>query len=503
MTTVQGVDPRSGAPVGAAVPVTTADELESLLSAAEAAAPAFGSSTPDERIALLHGIADALDAARDELVPLAMAESGLPEARLSGEVARTSAQLRMFAEVVRDGGYLEVIIDSPDPAATPPRPQLHRWREPLGPVLVFGASNFPFAFSVLGGDTASALAAGCPVLVKAHSSHPGLSVAVGRLMSEVVAAQVLPPGVFGLLLGDELGVPALRDHRITAAGFTGSTSGGRFLFDVACGRPDPIPFYGELGSINPAVVTAAAAEARGEQIASGFVGSMTLGTGQFCTKPGLLFVPAGTALVDRIGALIAESAPGPLLNARIGDQLSSGRNTLEASGSVQAVSRGEDGPGEGSWATPVLYRTSAAALRAEPELIAAEYFGPNAIVVEYNDLTDLIESLDGIEGSLTATLHAEDGDPHAAEILATLRQRAGRVLFNGWPTGVAVSWAMQHGGPWPATTNSLVTSVGATAISRWLRPVCYQSVPEALLPEPLRSDNPWRLPRRLDGVLQL
>ena len=252
------------------------------------------------RTGLLRALADRLDERTDELAALAVQESGLPLARLTGEVARTSGQLRLFAAVIEDGGYLEAAADSADPAATPPRPELRRWLEPVGPVLIFAASNFPFAFSVLGGDTASALASGCPVVVKAHPSHPGLSRAVAELAAATVSDLGLPPGVLAVIFGDEAGVDALRDPRIKAAGFTGSTAGGRFLFDIAAGRPAPIPFYGELGSINPAVITPEAAAARGEQIAAGFAGSMTMGTGQFCTKPGLLFLPAGHGLEDAL-----------------------------------------------------------------------------------------------------------------------------------------------------------------------------------------------------------
>jgi len=497
--TVQGVDPRTGSVVGTPIPLTTPDELAVALSAAAAASESFGTSAPPVRIAFLHALADAFDAARDELVPLAMAETGLPEARLTGEVARTSGQLRLFADVVADGGYLDVIVDPP----TSSRPDLRRWREPLGPVLVYAASNFPFAFSVLGGDTASALAAGCPVLVKAHPSHPGVSLLTARLASSVVSSLGLPDGVFGVLFGDEIGVAALRDPRVKAAGFTGSTTGGRFLFDVATGRPDPIPFYGELGSINPSVVTPAAVSARASSIAEGFVASMSLGTGQFCTKPGLLFVPAGSELVELLAAAVSSMTAGPLLNARIGAQLASGRSALEASAAVSVVGCGAAAPSDGTWAVPTLYRVTARDLVADPALLAAEYFGPNAIVVEYSSAEELVEALGVVEGSLTATIHAEPSDDVARAVFPVLRAKAGRVLHNGWPTGVAVTWAMQHGGPWPSTTASTTTSVGATAIERWVRPVCYQDVPSFLLPDALHDDNPWHLPRRVDGHLQL
>jgi NADP-dependent aldehyde dehydrogenase len=503
-TAVQAVNPRSGEPVGGPVPDTTADELTAVLAAAAAAAGPLRSSAPGTRTALLRALADRLDERTEELAALAEQESGLPPARLTGEVARTSGQLRLFAEVIEDGGYLEVISDPADPAAVPPRPELHRWLEPAGPVLVYAASNFPFAFSVLGGDTASALASGCPVIVKAHPSHPGLSRVVGELASAVVAGLGLPAGTFAVIFGDERGVQALRDPRIQAAGFTGSTAGGRFLFDVAASRPAPIPFYGELGSINPAVVTPAAAAARGSEIAAGFAGSMTLGTGQFCTKPGLLFLPAGHGMEQALAAAIGEVAAAPMLNARIRDQFDGGIASLAEHAEVRPVGGGNGAvPDAGSWAAPSLFATTAAAVAADPASLTREYFGPAALIVEYASAADLDAALDAVEGSLTATVHAEpDDDFDLAGLLGRLRTLAGRVIYNGWPTGVAVAWAMNHGGPWPATTSAAHTSVGATAIRRWLRPVCYQSLPDELLPEGLRAGNPWHLPRRVNGVFE-
>jgi NADP-dependent aldehyde dehydrogenase len=500
---VQGIDPRSGEKVGEPVPETTPAQLAGILARAAAAAAPFGGSAPGTRIGLLNALADRLDEQVTPLAGLAARESGLPLPRLTGEVARTSGQLRLFARVVADGGYLEVITDSADPGAAPPSPALRRWLEPLGPVLVFGASNFPFAFSVLGGDTASALASGCPVVVKAHPSHPGLSARLGELARQAVADAGLPPGVLGMVTGDQPGVDALRDPRIRAAGFTGSTAGGRFLFDIAAGRPAPIPFYGELGSINPAIVTPAAAAARGEQIAAGFAASMTMGTGQFCTKPGLLFLPAGHGLDGALRAAVGAVGAAPLLNERIRGQLSAGLAGLSARGDVEELQGGGDVPGRGSWAAPELFRTSARAVAADPAAVTAEHFGPASVVVEYDGAADLLAALATVEGSLTATVHAEPGDDFGLPaVLARLRELAGRVIWNGWPTGVAVTWSMNHGGPWPSTTSAAHTSVGGTAVRRWLRPVCYQDLPDELLPEGLRAANPWRLPRRVDGVAE-
>jgi len=376
--------------------------------------------------------------------------------------------------------------------------------EPLGPVLVFAASNFPFAFSVLGGDTASALATGSPVVVKAHGSHPGLSAEVGRLAARVVAESGLPPGTFAVIFGVDIGSSALQDPRIKACGFTGSTTGGRALFDLAVARPDPIPFYGELGSINPTVVTPDAVAARGAEIVAGYVGSFTLGGGQFCTKPGLLFLPRGHGLEARLAEAVGALAAAPLLDARIRDRFVAGTDDLGSHSGVRTVAAGDDPAGSGAWAAPRLFLTGTPAVLADPATLTEEHFGPASLIVEYDDLDGLLAALSSIEGSLTATLQAQDDDTFALDaVLTVLRQRAGRVIYNGWPTGVAVAWAMQHGGPWPSTTSAGHTSVGATSIRRWLRPVCYQSLPQTLLPPALRDANPWHLPRRLDGVLTL
>jgi NADP-dependent aldehyde dehydrogenase len=357
---------------------------------------------------------------------------------------------------------------------------------------------------VLGGDTASALAAGCPVVVKAHGSHPTLSAEVGRLAAAVVAERGLPAGVFGQIFGVTSGSDAVKDPRITACGFTGSTTGGRALFDLAVGRPDPIPFYGELGSINPTAVTPDAVAARGAEIVAGYVGSFTLGGGQFCTKPGLLFLPRGHGLEGALAEAVAAVGATPMLDERIRDRFVTGTGELGERSDVRTLASNQAPTDAGAWAAPRLFLTDTAAVLADPAALTEEHFGPSSMIVEYDDLDSLLAGLGSIEGSLTATLQAEDADTFALDaVLQVLRRQVGRVIFNGWPTGVAVAWAMQHGGPWPSTTSAGHTSVGATAIRRWVRPVCYQSLPQSLLPEALRDDNPWRLPRRLNGVLTL
>ena len=478
---------------------TTSGELDALLDAATAAAPALAASAPAERAGWIRAVADALDAAVDELVPLAQDETHLAEARLRGEVGRSSGQLRLFADVLADGALLELVLDSADPDAKPlPRPDLRRTLVPLGPVLVFAASNFPFAFSVSGGDTASALAAGCPVIVKTHPGHPRTSHATGRVLADALRAAGAPEGTLGLITGFDIGVEALRDPRVRAAGFTGSVPAGHALHEVAATRPEPIPFYGELGSLNPVVVTRGAVDARGQQLVEGFVGSYTLGVGQFCTKPGLLLLPGDHGLDDALAEASRAVDPAPLLHDGIGDGFAAGLERLRNVDGVESLVSAD-----ASDATAVganLIRTTVPQLLAHREALLAECFGPASLICEYADDAELRAAVDALEGNLTATVHAEDDELDGlVDLVAALERRAGRVLFGGWPTGVAVTWAMQHGGPYPSTVGSIHTSVGVTAARRFQRPVCYQDVPQRLLPESLRDGNPLGLSRRVDG----
>ncbi|WP_406050243.1 aldehyde dehydrogenase (NADP(+)) [Kribbella sp. NBC_00889] len=475
------------------IPDTTPAELEQALAGAAAAAPALGAAEPAVRAGWIRTVADALDAAADELVPIAMRESSLPEARLRGEVARSTGQLRMFAEVLEEGSLLEVIIDTADAQAKPvPRPDLRRVLVPLGPVLVFAASNFPFAFSVCGGDTASALAAGCPVIVKAHPGHPELSARTADVMIAALASAGAPAGSFGLIQGFDVGVTALKDPRITAAGFTGSVPAGKALHEIAVTRPEPIPFYGELGSLNPVFVTQAAIDARGKDIATGYVGSFTLGVGQFCTKPGLLFLPAGHGLQDQLASAVGGVAEAPMLNDRIKDGFGSGLDRLQKVDGIRVWASG----------SATLLQTTVPELLARRDEILEECFGPVSIVVEYSGVEELRAAVEAFDGNLTATLHAESSDTElAAELLPLLTARAGRVLWNGWPTGVAVSWAQHHGGPFPSTVGSIHTSVGVTAARRFQRPVAYQDTPDAVLPDVLKDANPSGISRRVNGTV--
>lgn len=454
----------------------------------------------DVRAGWLDAIAAALDAHTDELVDLADTETHLGRPRLRGELARTSAQLRLFADEVRTGGFLEAAIDHSNPDATPPVPDLRRMLVPIGPVAVFAASNFPFAFSVLGGDTASALAAGNSVVVKAHEGHPRLSRRTFEVATAALSEAGAPNGTLGLVEGREAGVDLVRDERIAAVGFTGSVAGGRFLFDVAASRPKPIPFYGELGSLNPVVITEAAAQTKLDEIVSGLAGSFTMGVGQFCTKPGVVFAPSS---VDLAGPLAAEAgtAAAPMLNDRIARGFHQGLARVAAHGSVRISGPVPAGPSDDATAAPIVLTTTVDAVLAEPDSLLEEVFGPATLIVEYDDPRQVLEALRRGPGSLTATVHAGD-DEDVSDLMVSLTDVAGRVLYGGWPTGVAVSWAQHHGGPYPSTT-SVHTSVGTTAIRRFLRPVAYQTVPDRLLPPALQEANPLGIPRRVDGQIVL
>jgi len=482
-------------------------ELEAVVARAAAAAPAFAATAPEERARALVAVADALEAASTRLVPIAKRETGLTEARLSGEVTRTAVQLRLFADTLVDGGYLDARIDPADPDfALGVRPDVRRTLIPLGPVINFSASNFPFAFSVLGGDSAAILAAGCPLIVKAHSGHPELSDATGEIAREALDASGMPDGVFHVIHGQQEGVEVLKDARIRAGAFTGSIHAGRLLADFAAARPSPIPFFGELGSVNPVFITAAALAERADEIANGYLTSVSGSAGQLCTKPGFVFVPSGGELREALQRLVESTPEHRLLGPRIAQGFAERRDEILGTAGVSAVLPGSirfDADGQG-WATPTIVSVSLADFRAGLDTLIHEAFGPLSIVVEVPDGTDLAALVpECFEGNLSGTVHlsAEEASgetPNAPQLHAlvdALTQQVGRVLFNGWSTGVAVTPAQQHGGPWPATTNDSNTSVGTAAITRFLRPVAYQNAPAAFLPKALRDDNPLRIPQ--------
>ncbi|WP_394116291.1 aldehyde dehydrogenase (NADP(+)) [Xanthobacter lutulentifluminis] len=502
---VRGIAAATGAPLEPAFGGATLQDLDRACALAAAAFDPYRALPLDRRAAFLEQIAANILDIGDALIVRAMAETGLPRGRLEGERGRTVGQLRLFASVVRDGGFLDLRIDPALPERAPlPRSDLRLRNVPVGPVAVFGASNFPLAFSVAGGDTASALAAGCPVVVKAHSAHPGTSLLVGQAVQKAVADCGLPEGVFSLLFdsGRDVGQGLVADPRICAVGFTGSRGGGTALMKIAAARPVPIPVYAEMSSINPVLLFPAALEARGADIARAFVGSLTLGAGQFCTNPGLLLAVEGEGL-DAFLAAAAEALAGQgaatMLTPGILSAYEAGVARLAGNAAVSTVARGA--AGEGLKGQGTLFTTTAAAFLADPAL-HEEVFGAAALVVRCADAAEIAAILEALEGQLTAALHMDAADHERARaLLPLLERKVGRILVNGFGTGVEVCHAMVHGGPFPSTADGRSTSVGALAIARFLRPVCYQDMPDALLPPELKGEGAPHMPVRRDGKL--
>ena len=478
-------------------------EVEEACALAEAAFDAYRETGLDERARFLEAIAANILDLGDTLIERAMAETGLPRARLEGERARTVGQLRLFASVVRDGEWLELRVDPALPERKPlPRSDLRQRHIGLGPVAVFGASNFPLAFSVAGGDTASALAAGCPVVVKGHPAHPGTGELVGRAVQAAVAACGLPEGVFSLLLGAvETGTALVADPRIKAVGFTGSRGGGVALSQLAASRPEPIPVYAEMSSINPVYLLPGALASRAEALGREFITSLTLGAGQFCTNPGLVLALAGPDLDRFVGVAataLQECQPTPMLTPGIYQAYEAGVQALAGNPNVEVVARGRVGQGSNQGQGAVFATDAERFIR--DERLGHEVFGSSSVVIRCPDVDTLVSLSERLEGQLTATLQMESADiPIAQRLIPVLERKAGRILANGWPTGVEVGHAMVHGGPFPATSDSRSTSVGSLAIRRFLRPVCYQDLPSDLLPPVLRDGNPDGLPRLVDG----
>jgi NADP-dependent aldehyde dehydrogenase len=512
--TLHGVDPRTGRP-GPDIAQSTAEELDAVIAAAAQAARDPRLADASRRAQMLRGAAARLRAHRDEIVGVAGGETGLPEARLNGELERTAVQLEMLAAVIEAGEHLEVIIDpadaEPGRAGTVSRPDVRRMQVPIGPVAVFGASNFPLAFSTAGGDTASALAAGCPVVVKGHPAHPRTGSLVAEQLSAAVADAGLPAGTFGHVLEDgfELAERLVRDDRIEAVAFTGSLRGGQAIGRHAAARPRPIPVYAEMGSLNPVIVTEAAVRARAAEIADGLAASVSTFGGQLCTKPGIALFPAGAggdAFCELVGERLGAAAPQVLLTKAIADGFAAGLAQVDATPGVTRLN--PDGAGNGNGGddsifaagVPTAYRADAAALRAEA--LREEHFGPAVILVSYSGQDELVEALSSLGGQLAICIHSEASDAEWVQgVLPQCVAQAGRIVFDGFSTGVSVCWAMVHGGPFPASSNAAATSVGMTAIGRFLRPVAFQNAPAALLPPALADDNPLGVPRRVDGVL--
>jgi len=466
-----------------------AAEVDRAVRAAEDAFWSFSALTRAERAAFLERIADEIEARGAELTAIGSAETGLPTARLEGERGRTTGQLRLFARHILTEGFLDLRHDVALPDRQPlPRPDIRTMQRPVGPVAVFGASNFPLAFSTAGGDTASALAAGCPVVVKGHPAHPGTGEIVAQAVAAAMAACGVHPGVFSLIqgVGNELGVALVQHPLITAVGFTGSLAGGRALFDLCARRDVPIPFYGELGSVNPVFLLPAALAARGAAVAKGWIGSLTMGAGQFCTNPGIVLVIEG-AEAEGFMAAAREAAAAVAAQVMLTDGIASayraGRDRIAAVGGVRDVI---STPCDGRSATPAVFEVTGRDWLANHAL-GDEVFGPMGLIVRLADFADMEAVARSLEGQLTCTLQMDAGDTDLARrLMPVLERKAGRVLANGFPTGVEVCEAMVHGGPYPASTNFGATSVGTMAIRRWLRPVSYQNLPEALLPAELR-----------------
>jgi NADP-dependent aldehyde dehydrogenase len=501
-STYQAVNPTLGTVLTTVFYEATPQETDRALNLAREATQEYSWVAPIARAAFLEAVADALLELGEPLVHHAMEETGLPQARLQGELGRTVGQIRQFAGLLREGSWVEATITTAQPERQPlPRPDLRSMLVPMGPVAVFGASNFPLAFSVAGGDTASALAAGCPVVCKAHPAHPATSELAGMAIQKAVATCQLPQGTFSLLHGRShaVGAALVMHPAIRAVGFTGSFAGGKALADLAAQRPEPIPVFAEMGSTNPIFILPEALATRHAAIAQGLVASVTLGTGQFCTNPGIFVLPVAaegaSQLLDAVALAVKDSPAGTMLTAniqqgyeqRVGQWQQAGAATigtgLQQEGKVQAA----------------VCRIPASTALENP-LWVEEVFGPASLAITAESKEEILEFARAMPGQLTATLHGTEKDlEDFADLVAILRDKAGRLVFNGFPTGVEVAPAMVHGGPFPATTDSRFTSVGTTAIRRFVRPVCYQNFPDAALPEALKKENPLQIWRKVDG----
>lgn len=508
MTEFHSIVAATGKEQGEAITANTLEDVAEACAKAEEAFAVYRNTSLESRARFLERIADEILAIGDPLIEAAMSESGLPRARLEGERGRTVGQLKLFADVVRKGLWQQLRIDNAQPDRAPlPRPDLRLRMVPLGPVAVFGASNFPLAFSTAGGDTASALAAGCTVVEKGHPAHPITASLVAQAINKAVAESNLPEGVFTQLVGPshELGGALVQNPYITAVGFTGSRGGGLALVKLAQQRPVPIPVYAEMSSINPVILLPHALKSRASELGPAFAASLTMGAGQFCTNPGLILAIDGEGadeFVATAGGSVTAAAAQTMLTPAIGSAYAQGTGKLVKNNNVDTVAAGEAAAAMQGQA--MLFQTRAAAFLSD-ETLSDEVFGASSIIVRCKDEAELIALLSKLEGQLTATLHMDAEDQEmAARLLPVLERKVGRILANGWPTGVEVSHAMVHGGPYPSTSDSRTTSVGSLAIDRFLRPVCYQNLAQNILPEPLRdtalSDG---VPKLVDGVLTI
>jgi NADP-dependent aldehyde dehydrogenase len=499
--TLQSFDATSGEALPYSFHQATEAEVDAAARAAAAAYPAYRNLPASRRADFLDAIADELDALGDDFIATVCRETALPPARIQGERGRTSGQMRLFATVLRRGDFYGARIDRALPERQPlPRPDLRQYRIGLGPVAVFGASNFPLAFSTAGGDSAAALAAGCPVVFKAHSGHMATAEWVADAILRAAGKAGMPAGVFNMVYGAGVGEWLVKHPAIQAVGFTGSLRGGRALCDMAAARPQPIPVFAEMSSINPVLLLPEAMKARGDQVAAELAASVVLGAGQFCTNPGLVIgirSPEFSAFIQRFAALMDDQPAQTLLNAGGLKSYCHGLDNLHQHPGITHLAGAKQ---EGGKARAQLFKAEASLLLEGDELLQEEVFGPATVVVEVADKAELVQALQGLRGQLTATLIAEPADLDAhGDLLGLLEQKAGRLLLNGYPTGVEVCDAMVHGGPYPATSDARGTSVGTLAIDRFLRPVCYQNYPDQLLPDALKNANPLGIQRLVDG----
>jgi NADP-dependent aldehyde dehydrogenase len=506
-TLLHGINPATGETLPGGFSTAGPDQVDAACSLAARASAAYGSFAPSRRAEFLEAIARELLSDAEPLTERAHQETGLPMARVQGELNRTAGQMTLFAQVLRKGDYLRATLDTADATRTPlPKPAMRTLQVPLGPIAVFGASNFPLAYSAAGGDTASALAAGCPVVMRAHPAHPGTGEMAARAVLRAAQHTGMPEGVYSLLTGrgNPLGQQVVQHPAIRGVGFTGSRKGGLALAELAAKRPHPIPVFAEMSSVNPVFVLPGALHTRAHAIAAGLVASVLQGVGQFCTSPGLVFGVRGAdwdAFTAAAGKALEGSTPGTMLHSGIAEAYTQNAGALASLPGVTTLARGRTGHGAGAYsqALPQLCATDARAFLKEPRMME-EVFGPASLLVACDSVEQMYEIVAALEGQLTATVHLEPSDYAAApQLIAQLAQAAGRLIANGFPTGLEVGYATIHGGPYPATTDSRWTAVGARAIERWLRPLCFQDFPDELLPDALRTANPLGLPRLEDG----
>lgn len=499
---IQAINPASGEPIGPLFFKATLSELDLAVHKANAAFATYRKKSGAEKAAFLEAIAAEIEALGDTLIERYTAESGLPAGRAQGERGRTIGQLRLFAQLLKDGSWVNAIIDTAQPDRQPlPKPDIRAMERPLGPVGIFGASNFPLAFSVAGGDTVSALAAGCPVVFKGHPSHLGTSELVGRAILAAAEKTGMPDGVFSLVFDDtiEIGQALVKHPLIKAIGFTGSLRGGKSLFDAAAARPEPIPVYAEMGSTNPVFILPKTLKEKGDALAQNYMNSVTMGVGQFCTNPGLLVIEKDEVFIEKLESVSAASMGGVMLNKGIQSVYHKGIEEFEKYAKVISFGKKPEGF---TAAHPAIFKTDYQSFK-DNETLKEEVFGPSSLVVEASSREEIMEVAHNLSGHLTATVFGSPEElAEYADLLELLEQKVGRLIINGFPTGVEVTHAMVHGGPYPATTDSRSTSVGTMSITRFTRPVCYQDMPDALLPVELQNQNALGIWRKVNGEME-